>query len=211
MDSEVLERDHRLCIEQSQVSTCLLREEFKAASFAVWDEHIRPDLIFGKGLQFCKPCLSFFNPKDSQSNHPKEHVFLVQTYCIDNCITSNVTFDEILWKESQLMDKVFNKVCHLPSFNPIHKRNIQEEHGGYIPHELKWYKERVLTIEKELDQVKKEKSNLQQENMILKEQLDLISEKYFKWKTIRDDERMKIEMIISNLSQIYSNSRDSVI
>jgi hypothetical protein len=210
MDSEVLERDHRLCIEQSQVSTGLLREEFKTASFAVWDEHIRPDLIFGKGLHFCKPCLAFF-PRDSQHNHPKEQVFLVQKYCIDNCITSNVTFDEVLWKESQLMDKVFNSVCHLPSFTPIHKRNIQQEHGGYSPHELKWYKERVLTVEKEFEEVEKENSNLQQENKILKEQLDLISEKYFKWKTMRDEERMKIEIIMSNLSQVYSSSRDSVI
>ena len=203
MDSEVLERGQKIKTEQNQLYKGLSREDFKTASFEVWDEYIRPDLIFGNGLLFCKPCLSFFNPRDSQSNHPKEHVFLVQKYCIDNCITSNASFDEVLWKESQEMNK-FNRISHLPSFNPIHKRNIQEEQGVYSQVELKWYKERVFTVEKALDEVKKE-------NLILKEQLDLISEKYFKWKTMRDEERMKIEIIMSNLSQVYSSSRDSVI
>ena len=43
------------------------------------------------------------------------------------------------------------------------------------------------------------------------EQLDILTEKYFKGKAIRDEERMKIEILITNLSQVYSRSRDSVI
>ena len=177
----------------------------------MWDKHIRSDLIFQNGLLFCKPCLAFFNPRDIHSNHPKEQVFQVLKYCKDHDITSNITLDEVLWKESQLMEKIFNRVCHLPSFNTFHKRNIQEEQGVYSQHELKWYKEQVLVVEKEFEEIKKENSNLQQENKILKEQLDIMTDKYFKWKAIRDEERMKIEVIISNLSQIYSTSRDSVI
>ena len=64
-------------------------------------------------------------------------------------------------------------------------------------------------MEKELDEERKENSILQQENKVLKEQLDILTEKYFKGKAIRDEERMKIEVLISHISQVYSRSRDS--
>lgn len=98
---------------------------------------------------------------------------------------------------------ISNRVYH-PSYNPIHIRCIQGEQGSYSKLESQWYNERVLVVERELEEVKKDNSILQQENKVLKEQLDIITEKYFKEKATRDEERMKIEILISNLSQVSS-------
>lgn len=179
MDGEVLKRGQKINTEQNHVNKGLSREEFKEASYGMWEKHIRPDLIFENGLLFCKSCLAFFNPRDNDCNHPREQVIQAQKFCKDHGITSDITLDEVLWKETQLKNKSINK-AYLPSFNPIHKRSIQEEQGSHSQLELKWYKERVLAVEKELEQVKKEDFKLQQENRILKEQLDLLTEKYFR-------------------------------
>lgn len=206
MDGEVVERGQKNNTELNHVSKGLSREEFKEASFGMWEKHIRPDLIFENGLLFCKSCLAFFNPRDSHSNHPREQVFQAQKFCKDHGITSNITLDEVLWKEAKLMDKTISNRVYLPSYNPIHIRSFQEEQGSYSQVECNWYKQRILVVEKESEEVKKDNSILQQENKVLKQQLDTITEKYYKEKATRDEERMKVEILISNLSQVYSRS-----
>jgi hypothetical protein len=208
MESEsLLEKEAR----QQSISRFSLMKEFKEACEEMWNTHVRSDLILNKKLLLCKMCISFFYQSDSQADHPREHVLLVQKYCLDNGITSSIILEEVLLREAKLNSRLNGKVPLLPSFNPIHKKDLKEEQGSYSELELKWYKESVLTGEKELEEVKKENSKLQQENKVLMEQLDILTEKYFKGKAIRDEERMKIEILITNLSQVYSRSRDSVI
>ena len=67
MDGEVLKRDQTINIEQSYASKGPSREEFKTASFGMWEKHIRPDLIFENGLLFFKTCLAFFTTRESHS------------------------------------------------------------------------------------------------------------------------------------------------
>ena len=96
MDGEVLERGQKISTVPNQLQISLSREEFKTTSFRMWDEHIRSDLIFKNGLFFCKTCLSFFNPSDRPSDHPREHVLKLQKYCGDHGITSSNIFEEVL-------------------------------------------------------------------------------------------------------------------
>ena len=197
MESETkLEKASR---QQSQYKVININE-FRKASEEMWNTHVRSDLILNKNLLLCKTCLAFFYQSDSQADHPKEHVLQVQKYCEDNGITSNIILEQVLLKESKSICRFNGKDPFLPSFNPIHKKELKEETGILGQKELKWLQERVFSLEKELDKVLKE-------NKMVKDHVDIMIAKYLQEKMKRQEEGTKVELLIESLSGIYARDQ----
>ena len=184
----------------------LNREQFKTACFVLWDLHIRTNLVYSKNLVYCRPCFAFFYLQDSQADHPKEQAIVVQKYCTDNLITSGTILDQALWKDARLMYKLGQKVYH-PTFNPSHRKPNLEGSINSSQVELRWHQSRVLAIEKELSEVINHKKVLEQENCLLKEMMDALLQRSMKEQSMRQEERMKVEILIAGLSTVYSKDK----
>ena len=62
-------------------------EDLHTVCEQLWAEHIRTDLIFGRNLWLCLPCLAFYY-STPDADHPREQSVLVQRYFSDRSITS---------------------------------------------------------------------------------------------------------------------------
>lgn len=62
-------------------------KHLQTACEELWDECIRADLIYGRNLWLCLPCLAFFYAT-TDADHPRDQCVLVQRYFTDRSITS---------------------------------------------------------------------------------------------------------------------------
>jgi hypothetical protein len=62
-------------------------KNLKSACDDLWEECIRADLIYGRNLWLCLPCLAFFYAT-TDADHPRDQCVMVQRYFSDRSITS---------------------------------------------------------------------------------------------------------------------------
>lgn len=97
------------------------RELWKACN-TLWAQNVRQDLIYGTKLALCKACASFFY-SNSDNDHPKDHVVIVQDYFLTNDVTS-VSKMVDLFRMSSKVTKVMDFGRGFPTYpimSTIHK------------------------------------------------------------------------------------------
>lgn len=127
----------------------------KEACDKLWEEHIRPDLIFGRKLQLCRPCQAFHYQADPESDHPKDQVVLVLQHFADQGVTSQAKLFEYFKASPFLASHLDKRPDFLPSFSAKHIAQPAWPGRGSIagPQEAQWLKERVLEVEREVSEL----------------------------------------------------------
>jgi len=72
-------------------------QQFQDEVQKVWDEHVRPELIFGRGLRFCRLCGSFYYQGDKENDHPQSGTESVQQFFGTAGLTSVYRLAMFLW------------------------------------------------------------------------------------------------------------------
>lgn len=70
-------------------------KDLREACEKLWGDYIRADLIFGRNLWLCLPCLAFFYAAPD-SGHSRDQCVLVYRYFSDRCITSPAKLVEFM-------------------------------------------------------------------------------------------------------------------
>ena len=73
-------------------------EAFEIICKSLWDNYIRADLIYGRGMMFCLKCWRFYHNDNRGSDHPAEHSEQVQSYFSQAGITSVEHMTTFLWE-----------------------------------------------------------------------------------------------------------------
>src|SRR5688500_16629967 len=87
-----------------------IKGEFVKACITLWDQEIRKELIYHKGLLCCLECLSFFSNQELASTHPKALTTQVNKLCSQNRLNTADAFFQYLWAISCQLSKIFGKI-----------------------------------------------------------------------------------------------------
>src|SRR5687767_12384208 len=100
-------------------SESAVRAAFSSACLDLWNNEVRPDLIYDRGLLFCKGCLGFFSAEDKNSTHPKDQTFQLAQLCTQHHVSTPETFMAALWHEAVELQAAFGKIV-MPRSSPLH-------------------------------------------------------------------------------------------
>ena len=160
------------------------RESFDKACKDLWEQDVRSDLIYRKGLMCCQLCLGMFYASDLESNHPKKYCFLVSQVCAERGIGTLEAFQRALWQDASTMAKQYGHLV-VPRITSSHEDLSNTVH---LPKEVpvNWSQIKIGLLEKEVDTLTKEKELLLGEKKALEHEVQLLVQRLF-------DEKIKVE------------------
>jgi hypothetical protein len=144
--------------------------ELTAACEKLWNDYVRTELIYGKGLLLCTSCISLFYAKTADSDHPKHHIIRVHEFCLDHHITSLSKTVDMFRQLTQTTEKSSTTTKILPVYSAKHRvvTIAQSAITGLLPIErLNRVQETLVEIEylkKTVSDLKSEVHSLRAEN-----------------------------------------------
>lgn len=162
------------------------RESFNKACKDLWEQDVRTDLIYHKGLMCCQLCLGMFYGSTTDHTHPKKHCIMVSQVCAEKGIGTLENFQRALWQDASTMAKQYGRLI-LPRMTTQHEDLTI---ATPVPKEstVNWSQIKIGLLEKELDTVKTEKDKLLAEKRRLEHEVQLLVERLLA-------EKMKVESI----------------
>lgn len=147
--------------------------EFKTAVSTLWDQNIRADLIFVRGLMCCKSCLGFFYKSDMVSNHPTNQSFLVSKLCMEQRLNNEQLLCIALWVEAQ---KLFSDhgTLLIPRMSSKHLEPPKEKITFASDSELTFKDAKINLLEQELLSIQNERVQLHSEIRTLTDQVNRV-------------------------------------
>ena len=177
------------------------RNDFRSACHAIWDTHVRTDLIYGRGLQICCACIGFFYHNEANSTHPKEFTAQMSTYCSENGLTSPEAFEEKLWQDMVSLASLYTKVP-LPRMTPVHAE-LTKKAQSTQPEQLgQWTQARISLLEQDLHNAKKEKSALEAEKQLLLDENKTLTRRVLESRTNLESIKLAAEKHLDSLMNL---------
>lgn len=122
----------------------------------LWNTRIRADLIYQQRLQLCTECWAFFEYGDAENTHPKESTVTAQKFLLMHKVTSPSSLLQLFlthekFDASQMeMNTSLPNNWRRPRFSPCHLSRPCETSSLLRDPEVRWCKDRILELEKEL-------------------------------------------------------------
>ena len=170
----------------------------------LWEEHIRPDLIFSRKLQLCRPCQAFHYQSDPESDHPKDQVVLVLKHFADQGVTSQAKLFEYFKASPFLASHLDKRPDFLPSFSAKHIQQPAWPGRGSTasPQEAHWLKERVLEVEREVAELTAKVVELEDKNQQLSAENEQLLTELLRHQVAHGKERKAIARLAHSLHAI---------
>jgi hypothetical protein len=179
-------------------------KDLQAACDGLWEECIRNDLIYGRNLWLCLPCLAFFYATPD-ADHPRDQCVIVQRYFSERSITSLAKLLEFMKDalgHNSKVDSVRAELSSGPS-KPI----MSKAHSVRAPkrphlapdNELRKSKDNMARLQVELTNCQEENRALQDQAIQLKQEneallIELLRE--------RESKGMNNKIILGLIDQI---------
>jgi hypothetical protein len=176
----------------------------KEACDRLWEDHIRPSLIFGRKLQLCRPCQAFHSQGDPESDHPKDQVVLVLKHFAEQGVTSSAKLFEFFKASPLLSSHLDKRPDILPSFSAKHLQLPawpgRASTAG--PEEAHWLKERVLEVERELADLTAKVADLEDQKLHLEAENDELMTELLRQQVAFSQEKKAIARLAHSLHAI---------
>ena len=180
---------------------------FKEACDKLWEDYVRPDLIFGRKLLLCRPCQAFFYQGDTAADHPKEHVILAQRFMGENGITSPAKLVQFFKGDLSLTTDSGIKPDHIPTFSSKHVGAwlAKPSPAGGPEEQTKWHRNRALEVERELAQATARIGDLETEIQQMKKDNDDLMHELLRVRVTKSQERRAVNRLATSIMAICSD------
>lgn len=186
-------------------------KDWSAACETLWSDHVRTDLIYSKKLMLCLPCLGFFYD-GSQHDHPKEHCLLVQRFLMDHEVTSLSKFTDFLrgaanntGSSSQTNAADTDNLIR-PSFSTKHSTAYVSRLQPQVTSSLALYKDRVLDLNAQLQDVQAKLQAAVQELKTLRKQHEECLLELLTQRQTAGQEKKTIALLVQQVLRICEDS-----
>lgn len=186
-----MNRDSVTSVQTTTGEDHKLRADLKRCCDKLWDEQIRSDLIYEKGLMICKMCLGLFYLEDKSANHPTELTVPISKACTDSGITSADGFFNCIYSESINALLQFGKYI-MPRMSPVH---IEPPKPATTSTNAQgnWNKSRIAILEQEVQNLRGATLKLEAEKLTLQNDLKAAIERLLTEKTTLTRIKLKAE------------------